>query len=136
MDVDTKGASFWEPLKTIHMLPHFWPSQTIYSHTLLQIHFGETAMFQKNAALTAPGNPKDCFQIYQKSLNLNNTSDKCTKIKEHSFLSNHLQIYAIQANHGNDRKLTSRCSSLNDRLEPQCLAFKFSDQLCVLGQVP
>lgn len=91
-------------------------------------------MFQ--AALTAPGNPKDCFQVYQKSLNLNNTFDKCIKIREHSLPSNHLQKYPIQANHGSDRKLTCRYSSLNDRVESQCLAFKFSDQLCVLGQVP
>lgn len=93
-------------------------------------------MFQRNAALTAPGNPKDCFQVYQKSLNLNNTSDKCIKIREHSLPSNHLQIYPIQANHGSDRKLTYGCSSLTDRLEPQCLAFKFSDQLCALEQIP
>lgn len=53
-------------LKPVPLLPQFWPSQTTHSYTLLQIPFGgEAAMLPRNAVLTAPRNPKDCFQIYQ-----------------------------------------------------------------------
>ena len=85
---------------------------------------------KKSCSNAAPRNPKDCFQIHQKLLNLNNTSNKGIEIKVPSLLKAFKNTFYPGKNQGNG---TNRFSGLNDKvLELQCLPVKSPDQLRIL----
>lgn len=104
-----------------------------FSHVIADLFWIERLQ-GSSEMLNSSQRPKGLLSNLPKPLNSNNTSDKYINIKALFCPKPFTNISYSGRNQGGDRKLSQGGSGLNDRLEPR-LAFKSSDQLCVLGQL-